>query len=696
MYTPNAALKALSMAGMCRGSSVLLATVLTSTIIKFGGYAFTQMMGGMMGAISSQGAMGAGKTMEPQQAAKELSGLRAAPVTMANPYKFDPSTQQKAEAAITTSQMSGKIEGAGMPGAKDAMTLSTMSGLTGGTARGAEIKDQGGLGTVVGAERTGVQAKIGDAAGERLAAEKEGMSVQSAHELTKGIGRSSDIARAKEIGTPEMGQKIGATGAAKNIADAQVRDLVGAENYGTALRLKGTKGVSEDLIAKEMLLDTGIVGNEKEFGLARAGTGRYVLGGTQQGKFNEHFGTDFKAGTVMEYGRDSESNLVLAQGKTGKEFVDMDRDQILHRDTHQTGADYKAGTKIDGADGIMDISPTAARARAEQGDPEVALRLGTGSEEQINRNTLQQAKSMAEYLGKFASDKHTDLGAVIGKVFAEGSVKSGWGTPGLVKAFFGADAGVGGRVGAGVEGKELSQREKQINFLASGLYEAMNKAGKESGHEGIVRGQNMLKAADDFSSAIENEVLSTQPSSKTPTPVSGKAKDLVSNHIGGKLKPSDLTDALSTFGELGPSTDNQTRSVDPIGNEANRQQDLTEGINPDWSEGRKSFVNAMNNPQAFAEKILGKTDLSTQSRDEQSTADMARGVIDERPPVKEETPVGTVDFSRPNKKSQSNISEQEIAKAINVENSPGQDGPAGDKIKKGETPKAPGGGMGAQ
>jgi len=81
---------------------------------------------------------------------------------------------------------------------------------------------------------------------------------------------------------------------------------------------------------------------------------------------------------------------------------------------------------------------------------------------------------------------------------------------------------------------------------------------------------------------------------------------------------------------------------------------------------------------------------------EQSTADMARGVIDERPPVKEETPVGTVDFSRPNKKSQSNISEQEIAKAINMENLPGQDGPVGDRIKKDETPKSPGGGMGAQ
>jgi len=849
MYMPNAALKALSMAGMCRGSSVLLATVLTGTLIKFGGYAFTQMMGGMMGAVGAQGAIGAGKTMEPQQHAKEVSGLRAAPVTIANPYKFDPSTQQKAEAAIATSTMRGKIMGASMPGAKDAMALSTMSGLTGGAARGGEIEKQG-LDTVVGAERTGVQARIGGAAGERqevrrrtqdhlvgsdimsqsqfdkayqedgsialtdaqvekynekygtefkgeglygsgissdnkttLTQTPEVSGVQSAHELTKGIGRGIDIGRAEGIGTLENAEKVGATGAAKNIADTEVRDLVGHENYGTALRLGGTKGVSGDLIVKEMLLDTGIVEDEKALGRARAGTGRIVLGRTQQGKFNEHFGTDFKSGTVMEFGRDSEGDLVLAQGKTGKEFIDMDRDQILHRSTHQTGADYKAGTKIDGADGIMDITPTAARARAEQGDPEVALKLGTGNEEQINRNTLQQARGMAEYLEKFASDKHTDIGAIIGKVYGSTDGKLGWEIPKWVKGITGAKGDVGMKAGIGVEGNEAWRREKTVNYLTTGLYQEMNTAGKEGGNEGIEMGLDKLEAADKFSSKIENEVLGKKPLSATP-PLR-TLKDKI-KEMAGEKKPfqlgEDLSNTLSAFSELGTSGEANT-PTDPTGGPGSEKTNsgqsepywhkvagnfLRDGKEKNASQVKEETLISAGTTEGIARNVVGKDEIKPVSGDrqettqettsvapdkreqvdtgkpgkgtvlgagvagiagmvgkgkesqpasEQGTSDMAREVVgeDEDRPVSADsrrpatTDMGmagreqarkddlTVNFSRPDKKSQPNISEQEIAKELNIEEISEQDGSVGGRIeeKENETPKSPGGSMGA-
>ena len=84
---------------------------------------------------------------------------------------------------------------------------------------------------------------------------------------------------------------------------------------------------------------------------------------------------------------------------------------------------------------------------------------------------------------------------------------------------------------------------------------------------------------------------------------------------------------------------------------------------------------------------------------EQNTADMARDVVgeDENKPVSADSqrPVTIDNFSRPGKKNQSNISEQEIAKALNMENLPGQDGSVGGKIKEDETPRSPGGGMGS-
>ncbi|MDO9573976.1 MAG: hypothetical protein Q7I94_03190, partial [Candidatus Contubernalis sp.] len=87
-----------------------------------------------------------------------------------------------------------------------------------------------------------------------------------------------------------------------------------------------------------------------------------------------------------------------------------------------------------------------------------------------------------------------------------------------------------------------------------------------------------------------------------------------------------------------------------------------------WPDWRKNLARAVENPE--------------------------EGGVADREQVREDDL--TVDFNRPNKKSQSNISEQEIAKAINMENSPGQNEPVGGKIKKDGTPKSPGGGMGAQ
>ena len=352
MYTPGVALKALSMAGMCRGTSVLLATVLTGSMIKFGGYAFTSMMGGMMGGVGAAGAIGAAKTMEPQSFSKEVSGLRAAPTTMANPYKVDYNKQAGAEAKIATSRAQGQIDAMKQLGAWDANRQSTMSGLSSGAGRGSQIEAQG-LEKVLGADIINAKSGIGKAYGTQRGDNIRGQDVGTAafekgeiQELRNLTGAKAQESELRRVANERFGGDIGkAQRMQSNVKAGGEMGL--AEAIGTKERSRDRAGAeiwNKYRRSEKYFVDSGVLTRTEHIHANRGGN-EISLDDAQMTKHNQVYGTHFKGGGLFRLAIDSNGNPVLANVTRGKEDVNVNREQDFNRDIHQSGSETIRGER---------------------------------------------------------------------------------------------------------------------------------------------------------------------------------------------------------------------------------------------------------------------------------------------------------------------------------------------------------------
>ena len=89
MNMPDASLKALSMFGLIRTSGIMLATVITGMLVRFGGHALAMMAGTISGTVQSQGTHAASQAAIPEGGAKTVEAARMSIPTWSNANRWD-------------------------------------------------------------------------------------------------------------------------------------------------------------------------------------------------------------------------------------------------------------------------------------------------------------------------------------------------------------------------------------------------------------------------------------------------------------------------------------------------------------------------------------------------------------------------------------------------------------------------------
>jgi len=88
MNMPDASLKALSMFGLIRTSGIMLATVITGMLVRFGGHALAMMAGTISGTVQSQGSQAASQAVTPEGGARSVESARTSIPTWSNANRW--------------------------------------------------------------------------------------------------------------------------------------------------------------------------------------------------------------------------------------------------------------------------------------------------------------------------------------------------------------------------------------------------------------------------------------------------------------------------------------------------------------------------------------------------------------------------------------------------------------------------------
>lgn len=119
MMMPGVSEKALAMFGLVRSSGIMLATVITAMMIRFGGHALASLAGTVSGSIQAQGASAGSQSYTPAGQADVLSRLEASIPTVANAGAFSYMLRTQGAAArkaFDTGWGAGLNEAAGQMG----------------------------------------------------------------------------------------------------------------------------------------------------------------------------------------------------------------------------------------------------------------------------------------------------------------------------------------------------------------------------------------------------------------------------------------------------------------------------------------------------------------------------------------------------------------------------------------------------
>lgn len=143
---PDQTVKILGMFGTLRMSGMMLATVITGTLVKFGGHAMAMMAGGLAGQVGSAGGYGAHTVEDPSgRATAEKSNVNAMPTqSWSNEYSMKArQAQSSMEMSAGTSASNDMIAAFGQEYSAKMMGNAQVGKNVGFGAAGTAMKDNG-------------------------------------------------------------------------------------------------------------------------------------------------------------------------------------------------------------------------------------------------------------------------------------------------------------------------------------------------------------------------------------------------------------------------------------------------------------------------------------------------------------------------------------------------------------------------
>jgi len=276
MMYPDATMKALSIFGYARSSGIMLATILTMMLVKFGGHAMAMLAGQFSSLMKTQGAGAATKTQSPEGVASTLKSAEVTPATMANAHKYDFWGRSEAR----TFEMATATEG----------SMQTMGALGGGAfgAAGqmgfkASVTNERGVGFAEGykaaADANGGVRHYGGLEGDRAA-----LGTESYEKLRDTAGRSNLVFKEVNKGLNEL---------------AKFKQIFWfAKKAGYAKDENDFKGMYEGLLRHHAQIS-------------------WTLDEKSAAWLSKETGMDFKKGDRVTMARDEDGNITLAKGEGG-------------------------------------------------------------------------------------------------------------------------------------------------------------------------------------------------------------------------------------------------------------------------------------------------------------------------------------------------------------------------------------------
>ncbi len=257
----------------------------------------------------------------------------------------------------------------------------------------------------------------------------------------------------------------------------------------------------------------------------------------------------------------STGETLYDSGKKGREDSNVHKTTNDSRDVNKSGLEDTRGTKLSGAKGLVQSDDATAINRAKDSDLIQANGLG-GSGKTGQRN----AELLAMNGGKYVSNVMEEKGADIGSVSTSASAKLGW-----------------GKFGIGAEGKQTWQNRKVQNYITSGIYQDMMKA-KEGA---IAKGLNETQIGHAMQGAYSKNINTLTAKGFAAKPIRKITKEAVDK--------VNTNGAMNSVNILGPDTSSE--SVKPE-TEAQKQQEIKDGINPEWPGWRKGLAHAVGSTAA--------------------------------------------------------------------------------------------------
>ncbi len=238
MNTPPAAVQALGIYGKARSMSLIIATVISSALFKFGSYAFTGLAQNMSADLERAGADAGRKTMLPEETGNAMQSLQGSINTMSQVSSVGAETAMSASArpgqvgaAAQAMRVDPTLSGGMLPSYNE-QVFQSAAGTVG--SEGAAIRTNQALGAARGTGALETNIDVGTA--------------QGSYSGATALGRS-DAAGATGRDVVGVGMQSGTAEVARSNTDRKLSELLSGDGKGEGIFAQG-------LLARQNQLQT--------------------------------------------------------------------------------------------------------------------------------------------------------------------------------------------------------------------------------------------------------------------------------------------------------------------------------------------------------------------------------------------------------------------------------------------------------